>query len=202
LENRAYTPALWQSLARFGDNWDGAFEKGTWDFLSGLGELPHYALVAAYAHKLLKKGRLLDAGCGGGMLADYLDLSRFEYVGFDISASAVAAAKRRVGAGSFFESSIERFHSDHHGKFDAVIFCETVQYIRMPMETIDAFRNHLAENGVIIVSIYQPPDETSNPRIFTMFLEGEIERGRYSLVDASEARSLTHGIMWKVFCLK
>ncbi len=183
-------------------DWDDAFKKGTWDHLSGLGELPHYALVAAYVHKLLRKGRLLDAGCGGGVLADYLDLSRFEYVGFDIAASAVDAAKQRISSGTFFESSIDQFHELNHGKYDAIVFCETLHYLKRPMETIDAFREHLAKDGIFVVSVYQPANETAKPRLFTTLLEDEIKRERYLLVDASEARSVTHGLLWKVYCLK
>ena len=72
-----------------GVNWDQTFREGKWEYLHSIAETPRYAAVAGYVHKLLRRGNLLDAGCGEGLLVDYLDINRIRYTGFDLSPISV-----------------------------------------------------------------------------------------------------------------
>ena len=50
-----------------GVNWDQTFREGKWATSHSIAETPRYAAVAGYVHRLLRKGNLLDAGCGEGL---------------------------------------------------------------------------------------------------------------------------------------
>ncbi len=70
----------WRHTYRTVD-WEEAYASGRWDYLADIGELPRYGIVAEYLHKLIGRGRLLDAGCGEAIPVDYLDVGRFDTPG-------------------------------------------------------------------------------------------------------------------------
>ena len=98
----------WRHTYRTVD-WEETYASGRWDYLADIGELPRYGIVAGDVHKLIVRGRLLDAGCGEAILVDYLDVGRFEYTGFDLSPTAIGRAHSRLRGGTAFVGNIEEF---------------------------------------------------------------------------------------------
>ncbi len=191
----------WRHTYRTVD-WEETYSSGRWDYLADIGELPRYGIVAGYLHKLIVRGRVLDAGCGEAILVDYLDLGRFEYTGFDLSATAVGRAQARLRGGTAFVGNIEEFEPPQGVTYDAVVFNESLQGIATPLESLDRYRRVLTEGGVMVVSLFKNPvTEANGPRL-ARFLTAECARGRYSLVDEAEAVSLSRSLAWHIYVLK
>jgi SAM-dependent methyltransferase len=202
LTGERYTREAWQQQYNPIDDWDGMFRRGQWDHLAGKVEIPHYALIAGYAHKLVGSGRVLDAGCGEGVLIDYLDLGRLDYVGFDISETAISRARLRAPGARLLISGIDEFPIDQERPYDAIIFNEVLYTLRDPMGAFDRFRGILRPGGIAIVSLYQNPDERANAKIFTRMLEAELALGRYTVVAKAVATSSEEQLTWNVYCLR
>jgi 16S rRNA G1207 methylase RsmC len=75
--------------------WNDQYQHQEWDYLNGIKEFAHYAVVAGYATFLKKGGHVLDLGCGEGLLAGYFQLDKWDsYVGVDVSDVAVEASEQ------------------------------------------------------------------------------------------------------------
>ena len=73
--------------------WNEGFAAGKWDHLSAIPESARYALIRNYALKLRPGGRVLDVGCGNGVLKGYFEGSEVAgYTGLDLSPEAIGLA--------------------------------------------------------------------------------------------------------------
>ena len=78
---------------------DVQYARGSWDYLRSLDELARFSVLAGYCHYLKPNGRILEIGCGEGILQERLDPARYaRYVGVDISEEAVRRAQARTQA--------------------------------------------------------------------------------------------------------
>jgi 2-polyprenyl-3-methyl-5-hydroxy-6-metoxy-1,4-benzoquinol methylase len=202
LTGERYTREAWQQQYNPIGDWDEMFRRGEWDHLAGKPEIPHYALIAGYAHKLIGRGRLLDAGCGEGVLIDYLDHGRLDYVGFDISETAISRARLRSPSARLLVSSIDEFPLDQERPIDAIIFNEVLPAVQDPLGVLDRFLDILNAGGIAIVSLYQSPDERANARILTRMLETELALERYTVVAKAVVTSSREQMTWNVYCLR
>jgi 2-polyprenyl-3-methyl-5-hydroxy-6-metoxy-1,4-benzoquinol methylase len=181
-------------------DWEEEYRNGQHEHMSGLGELPHYALVAGYVRRFVSRGKLLDAGCGEAHLALYLDLDNIDYLGFDISSTAVAYANRKLTRGRALCCSFDEFVTPKGATFDAIVFDDSLRCIAAPFETIDRFRAFLAPDGIIVVTAFLNGDGSG--KWFTKFLKSACHEGRFTVLDMAEARSLSRGHEWCVFALR
>ncbi|OGD56708.1 hypothetical protein A3I57_00060 [Candidatus Beckwithbacteria bacterium RIFCSPLOWO2_02_FULL_47_23] len=112
----------------------------------------------AAAKFLPDKGRILDFGCGHGLLAQYLSLvsPRLRITGIDISADKI-----RMAGNSRHSRRIKFIHSadtlkwlKQSGKFDSIIFLN-VLYLLSPREQkqyLSAAKGHLRPGGRLIIT--------------------------------------------------
>jgi 2-polyprenyl-3-methyl-5-hydroxy-6-metoxy-1,4-benzoquinol methylase len=184
-----------------GVNWDQTFREGKWEYLHSIAETPRYAAVAGYVHKLLRKGNLLDAGCGEGLLVDYLDINRIRYTGFDLSPTAIHRAREQYGALTFLPCSFDDFTPPGRETYDVIVFNEALTSLERPIEILNRFYAFLRPSGHIIISQFQHPDPNSNAMVFTRALGVEIAAGRYLDVTKSEVLNCETGLRWRVYCL-
>jgi 2-polyprenyl-3-methyl-5-hydroxy-6-metoxy-1,4-benzoquinol methylase len=192
----------WRSTYNKGKDWEATFQRGQWNYLDEVGELPRYAVIAGYIHKLLPGGDVLDAGCGEAVFSQYLDLERFRYTGIDLSPTAIERAGRRLRRGTVRVSSIEEFSAPAGERYCAVVFNESIQLTDTPLESIDRYREFLTPEGLIVISLFRTADERGNGPRLARFLVTECENGRYSLVDRCEAVSVSHSRVWEIFVLR
>jgi len=111
-------------------------------------------------------GRALDIGCGLGDTAEDLARRGFEVVAFDVSASAIDAARRR-----FPESRVDyrvadllRLPTDFAGAFDLAIECYTLQVLppEARAEATAALRRLPRPGGsLLVVARGREPEEPS-----------------------------------------
>lgn len=192
-EHARFTPYL------RADRWEAEWSSGAWDRLDDIAELPHHGVVAGFVARLIGTGRLLDAGCGAGSLADYLNLDRIEYLGFDISASAVERANDRLTRGRALQSSFDQFEPPDEAAFDCIVFNESLQCTVLPLDTLDKFRSYLTQRGIMIVSLFQ--SNKKEGAVLAELLRDACDRGRFRLLDCAEASSLSNDLTWRIFVL-
>lgn len=136
--------------------WETRFAEGAWDRLHGIGELARYSIIAGSIQFLTRRGRILDVGCGEGLLSERLCPNAYAtYLGIDLSVVAIEKANQRKdpqeSRRDFLVADVESFTGD--GKFDAIVFNECLYYLPAPAETLRRYERFLAENGAMIVSM-------------------------------------------------
>ena len=93
-----------QALRYSAETQDEAYRSGAYDFVETLAMAPRMAILAGYVHHLGLR-RVLDIGCGNGLLLDHLD-PELTYIGIDISPTAIETARAR-----FANFPKARFHA-------------------------------------------------------------------------------------------
>lgn len=201
MSSERYTPEAWQQQCNPAPDWEETFRVGQWSSLGELSQSARYAVIAGYVHRLIEGGHVLDAGCGEGVLINYLDRSRLEYTGFDISLTAVCRAKEHYPSARLFRCSIEDFVPPEGVYYDIIIFNESLATLKRPIEMIDQFYSFLRPGGHIIVSQFQPENQNDNGALLTRMFEAELAAGRYRIVVRSEVLNPDTGRKWRCYCL-
>jgi 2-polyprenyl-3-methyl-5-hydroxy-6-metoxy-1,4-benzoquinol methylase len=139
--------------ARSADEWNQEYASGRWDYLEGTSELARHSVLVGYLDHLGVTQRVLDVGCGMGVLFPKLRLSGCtRYVGVDLSSQAIGSAVARYPdpRATFVAADGQEYLPD--GQFDAVIFNEVLYFFREPELTVARYANCLQESGLILVS--------------------------------------------------
>jgi 2-polyprenyl-3-methyl-5-hydroxy-6-metoxy-1,4-benzoquinol methylase len=97
--------------------------------------------------------RVLDIGCGNGMLCRELADAGCEVVGVEPSASGVAAARQLVPEGVFYERSV---YDDPAGiaesGFDLVVSTEVIEHLYKPAALLQLAAAKLKADGLLVLS--------------------------------------------------
>jgi 2-polyprenyl-3-methyl-5-hydroxy-6-metoxy-1,4-benzoquinol methylase len=162
------------------EGWEQQHQSGVWSYLGEIGELSHYSVIVGYAAYLRPGARVLDVGCGHGVLHDrWLPQGYRRYVGVDISESAVSRLRERgLEDASFVADDAERFEAEDH--FDVVVFNESITYFKDPVGGFARYVQALAPEGVVIVSYRQQSERAQA-------ILRALER-TWPVVDATEVR--------------
>lgn len=148
---------------------DAEYARGSWDYLRGPGELARFSVLAGYCHYLKPGGRILEIGCGEGILQERLDRSRYSrYVGLDISAEAIARAEVREpgadGRAAFVCADAAAWEPGE--TFDLIAFNECLEYFDDPVALVRRYEPALAPHGLFLVSMFAGLDTTRTRRIW------------------------------------
>lgn len=111
------------------NDWDARFYRQHTGFVSDLG-LPVLELLAPRAGE-----RVLDVGCGDGMLTVKLVELGCDVVGIDSSPDMVAAARQRGVDARLLDAVNLASHAELAGSFDAV-FSNAALHWMLPMEAV------------------------------------------------------------------
>lgn len=165
--------------------WERAYAGGRWDYLGGLDELGHYSVVAGYCQALKPGGRLLELGCGDGLLLRLLRGDAYsEYLGIDIAAAAITRAQRYAnGCTHFAVGDIAAFAPPH--AFDAIVFNESLYYLPDATATLTRMARSLTPGGIFVVSMYLHPRHALWRRLAREF----------AVLDTTQVRN-RKGIVW------
>ena len=102
----------------------------------------------------LKGSKILDLGCGGGLLAEEMYKSGAEVVGIDASKKTIEIAKNHAKEQSlkikYLNTDLESFESKV--KFDAVICFELIEHVPDPEELINQITKIIKPNGKLFLS--------------------------------------------------
>jgi SAM-dependent methyltransferase len=96
---------------------------------------------------------VLDAGCGEGYGAALLSTAARRVVGVDRDRAAVAHARaqRRQPNLSFACADLEQLGAIH-ARFDVLCNFQVIEHLRDPSRLLREFREHLAEDGCLILT--------------------------------------------------
>jgi 2-polyprenyl-3-methyl-5-hydroxy-6-metoxy-1,4-benzoquinol methylase len=181
------------------------FRAGQWNYLASVAEAPRYALIAGYLHRLATPPgsdpvRVLDAGCGEGILADHLDPARIALTGFDPSPTAIARAQARPGI--WLVAGVDPIPVPPSARFHAIVFNEVLPALPDPIGTLARYRALLEPGGMFILSLFQSPDEQANARILTRMLEAELAAGALEAIARASVTDSFSGLTWNLTCLR
>ena len=108
-----------------------------------------YEIIKEYKNK-----RILDVGCGNGVIACRLLADGFDVYGIDASETGITIASEKY-PGRFFVQDIssERLPDALSAfQFDVVISTEVIEHLYAPRSYMKLIRNILSHGGAVIVS--------------------------------------------------
>ena len=115
----------------------------------------HYRMAISMLPSVVGKN-FVDIGCWtGGLLRLLRDEGANHLIGLDIPGSWLSYARKSVPEATFYEiTSISEFPSDLDGKFDHVMFLETIEHIPRKSEAsaLNRISKLLNPNGMLILS--------------------------------------------------
>jgi len=133
--------------------WDDKYDRG-YD-LNAPAEDGRYGALLAMIRRFERRGPILDAGCGDGLLEQQLvRVSDSRLVGIDYSQSAIDAANaRRLPNCKFICSDYRGFQPQE--RFSIIVFNEALYYVEDYLATVEHLSRFLVEDGVLIVSMFE-----------------------------------------------
>lgn len=172
--------------------WDRDYAAGELEYYRRLIETARYGVLIGYLTGLGGPFRLLDVGCGVGILRERLDAVPFaEYVGIDVSSVAVEAARNRL------TDPLTRFVQGDSprglGPFDVAVCNEMLYVVDEPARLLDEIAGELRTDGYLLVSMMRHRGERALWRM--------VER-RFERLDAVECRNLTSGAYARLACYR
>ena len=109
-------------------------------------------------------GRLLDIGCGHGLLLDEARRRGYATVGLELSREAARHARETLGL-DVREVPLEGFteagNGDSPGHFDAVVLADVLEHLDDPVDAIDRCAELLKPGGVLCIVTPDPSSLTA-----------------------------------------
>lgn len=104
----------------------------------------------------LKGLKVLDVGCGGGILSESMARAGATVTGIDLGEKAIQVAKLHLlesGVSVHYERiAVEAFASEHAGSFDVVTCMEMLEHVPNPASIINACASLVKPNGSVYFS--------------------------------------------------
>jgi 2-polyprenyl-3-methyl-5-hydroxy-6-metoxy-1,4-benzoquinol methylase len=130
------------------------YASGRWDYMNDIAEAHRYSIIAGCcAYFTPSNRRVLDVGCGEGILQQRM--ASAEYVGVDMNAAAIAKAQARGADHATFVVADAAQGYQASDSFDAIVFNESLYYIRDPAEVFARYRQSLSPDGIMVVCMFQ-----------------------------------------------
>lgn len=123
-------------------------------------------------HLSLQGKRVLDVGCGGGILSDAMARAGADVLGIDLSAKALGVAKLhalevQTHGVNYREVNAEQLASECPGEFDAVTCMEMLEHVPDPSSVVRACANLVKPGGHVFFSTLN-----RNPKSFLFAIVG------------------------------
>ena len=98
-----------------------------------------------------KNLNILEVGCGNGYLSYSMNKMGHDVTGIDLSANAIANAKKNYG-NYFVNSSVEEFGKNKNVKYDLIVSTEVIEHVKNPVLFFKDLYNLLSKNGTLILT--------------------------------------------------
>jgi 2-polyprenyl-6-hydroxyphenyl methylase/3-demethylubiquinone-9 3-methyltransferase len=167
--------------------WNEVYRIGSTDAYGDLDELARYGILAGYLSHIGGYPRVLDVGCGNGLLRSRIDPTKFShYVGIDHAEAAIEQA--RIGDYERTSFLVGDLCSLEIGKFDMVICNEVLYFVPDPQAFLERLWHVLNPGGHLLVSIFRHPGD---------FVLWRLLEERFGLVDRVWVRNERNRIGWR-----
>jgi SAM-dependent methyltransferase len=100
-------------------------------------------------------GRLLDVGCGHGLLLDEARRLGHDVLGLELSRTAARHAREVLGL-DVREEPVEAFAGGGAAGFDVVVLADVIEHLEDPVATLEACAGLLADGGALCVITPDP----------------------------------------------
>jgi SAM-dependent methyltransferase len=128
-----------------------------------LSALHRAAMDMRYGHLLgVKRGRILDVGCGAGELLKLAKEVGWNGEGIEVDPEAVKAARGK-GLTVYLGQLADRHYPD--GTFDLVQMSHVIEHVDRPLELLRECHRVLGDGGLLV--IWTPNTESLGHRIFS-----------------------------------
>jgi len=118
---------------------------------------------------------IVDAGCGTGLLAQYLRAYAWHLVGVDLSPKMLAKAQRRGGYDRLTVAELGLFLRSEREAFDVVASSDTLVYFGDLREVLAAAAGALRPGGALLFTLEHETEEAAAPQGYRLH-----PHGRYS----------------------
>lgn len=173
--------------------WNEQYSDGIWDYLCQPEEGARYSIILGYIRRYMPGGKVLDLGCGTGILWDYMERSeQSNYKGIDFSKEAIKHAKRKSEV-AFDVADICKYQPKE--KYDAIIFNEVLYYLPNPLSVVKRYSKYLTPGGIVVVSMFVYPDVFNNEYKIVANSIKELEEENSFLV--LDKVALINEVKWK-----
>lgn len=99
-------------------------------------------------------GRVLDVGCGNGVISRHLGQFGYEVLGIDISEKTIAVANQRNTYSNVRFAAISAEELTAQGEtYDAVICSEVLEHLDQPHLLLHTIHASLKDNGLLVVTV-------------------------------------------------
>ena len=107
-------------------------------------------------HASIKNKKILDIGCGGGILAESMAKCGAEVTGIDLSEEVLRVAElhqqNNTTQVNYLLTSVEEFARDHAKEFDIVTCLELLEHVPDPISIVKAAAKLVKPNGQLFFS--------------------------------------------------
>lgn len=138
-------------IPRTKEQWNDQFICGKWSRLTE--GMPHTLFLAGLILETFPDGvRVLDIGCGNGALAKLIaGKGGIDYIGTDLSSTALAQARLIAPAGTFIEKDATDLPEDA-GTCAALILSDVVMYFDID-QALPRYATQMGPDTIIFISI-------------------------------------------------
>jgi 2-polyprenyl-3-methyl-5-hydroxy-6-metoxy-1,4-benzoquinol methylase len=176
--------------------WNYQYDKGLWDGLEHLNELPRFSILAGYVHFLKPDNpSILEIGCGEGALAQRIGANHYgAFLGTDVADAAIERANSRFGDQKTRFEAVDMNDLQTDQTFDLIIFNEAIYYLKpMVDKLLFQYAPMLKPDGLIIISMNTGPHAKSEEKW------AQIEQG-FDVVDGSYVKTAKNA--WDIKILR
>lgn len=137
-------------------DWDTDYASGKLDAYANLSDIGRYGILIGLLKAFPRKPRVLDVGCGVGLLPARLGADALsEYVGIDPSIVAVEEGRSRDFPKTSFV--VGELPTPDMGKFDVIVLNEMIYYVDDIPRLLESVRYHLVQDGWLLTSVLRHP---------------------------------------------
>jgi 2-polyprenyl-3-methyl-5-hydroxy-6-metoxy-1,4-benzoquinol methylase len=138
------------------ETWEDNYRSSYWTYLRSLDEMGRYSILVGLIQRLAPHAKILDVGCGEGLLQEYLQYCPYlKYVGIDLSEEAIQQARvsRKLDERTVFLQADAVGHPLPEKTFDVIVVNECLYYFKDPFAIMEKCVQALRPGGFILVSM-------------------------------------------------